>query len=381
MRILYISERPPYPFFLGGAARCAHEIMFSLVQNQQAECKAVGDSAFSNPPWSFPESEDYAALDIVAVNEQGASGEIDCHYPVQVIENFTQQLANYIDMQQPDIIWAQMEGAAFVVEQAYKKNIHSVLFVHDAEFDVAELIAISRQVSGIVCSSRFLANKVKKASGVKAEVVYPCPKTDFGVKGDPEGFLTMINPHAVKGFATFLDIARALPEEKFLLVESWKLDQISINALTEQLESLPNVKFIRRVSDMSEVYRQTRLLLVPSRWEEGFGMVAVEAQSCGIPVIASMRGGLPESVGEGGVLIKDYQNKDAWLKEIGRVLRDADYYAALSKLAYQHAHNELLSTQGSARRFLNFCNALLTQQVGRVSRTSLVDKIRGFIKR
>jgi glycosyltransferase involved in cell wall biosynthesis len=42
-------------------------------------------------------------------------------------------------------------------------------------------------------------------------------------------------------------------------------------------------------------------------------MVAVEAQSCGIPIIASARGGLPEAVGDGGLLIEDYRNVEAWV--------------------------------------------------------------------
>ena len=110
----------------------------------------------------------------------------------------------------------------------------------------------------------------------------------------------MINPHRVKGIDTFLEIARRLPNEKFLLVESWTLGNTELETLKSKLASLANVSFLRRVPDVQEIYRQTKLLIVPSVWEEAFGRVVIEAQSCKIPVIVSQRGGLPEAVGDGG---------------------------------------------------------------------------------
>ena len=54
---------------------------------------------------------------------------------------------------------------------------------------------------------------------------------------------------------------------------------------------------------MGRVFDRTRVLLMPSIWEEPFGRLPVEAGACGIPTLASARGGLPESVGDGGILI------------------------------------------------------------------------------
>jgi glycosyltransferase involved in cell wall biosynthesis len=107
-------------------------------------------------------------------------------------------------------------------------------------------------------------------------------------------------------------------------------------ALEQQLTGAPNVRFLRRVSDMRQIYRQTKLLLVPSVWEEGFGMVAVEAQSCRIPVVASVRGGLPESVGEGGLLVDDYLDADSWVDAIANV-QNAGRYPAFATRAARHA--------------------------------------------
>lgn len=156
----------------------------------------------------------------------------------------------------------------------------------------------------------------------------------------------------MKGIDTFLAIAQRLPTESFLLLESWKLSDADLANLQARLTALPNVRFQRRVSDMRAIYRQTKLLLIPSIWEEGFGMVAIEAQSCGIPVIASARGGLPESVGDGGLLIPDYRNVDAWIEAINRILRDVAVYRDESRRALNHARSPDFAPPQLARRFL-----------------------------
>jgi glycosyltransferase involved in cell wall biosynthesis len=264
----------------------------------------------------------------------------------------------------PHVIWAQLEGAASVLQSAAKKGIQGLLFVHDAEFDPRELRRIGDLGCHVVCSSDFLAGQTCKVIGRTAHVVYPCPETEFGVAGDPQGYVTMINPHRVKGIETFIEIATRMPVEKFLLVESWKLMDRDLAALEERLAGVPNVRFVRRVSDMRQVYGQTKLLLVPSVWEEGFGMVAVEAQSCGIPVIASARGGLPESVGDGGLLIDDYLNAHAWVSAIGHLSNDDAHYAAFAARAAHHAASESFTASFSARRFYDICSSKVRPRKG-----------------
>ena len=67
MRILYASERPPYPFFLGGAARCAHHLLASMTELGSAECMAVGSADYAQTPWSYPLPADFDALGVRAI--------------------------------------------------------------------------------------------------------------------------------------------------------------------------------------------------------------------------------------------------------------------------------------------------------------------------
>ena len=275
----------------------------------------------------------------------------------QLFPDFHDGLGQLIDSFRPDVVWTQLEGARSILEFAHGKGVQGLLFVHDAEFDPAELRAIGDLGSHVVCSSRFLARKAREVIHREARVVYPCPETNFGVAGDRSGHITMINPYRVKGIATFIEIAKQLPAERFLLVESWRLSDEDAASLNRQLAEVANIRFVRRVSDMRQIYGQTRLMLVPSMWEEGFGMVAIEAQSCGIPVIASARGGLPESVGDGGVLIEDYRNVGAWIAAIGEVMNDGRTYDAYAARARRHALAEEFTVSSSAHCFLEACSA------------------------
>ena len=365
MRILYASHRPPYPFFLGGAARCAHRLLQSLAREHGAACLAVGAADYQVTPWAVPADEDHAALGILSVAQGGADAgrtdgplpALDCGYPVRLLPDFGATLRQTIVDFEPDIVWSQLEGAFEALAMSREFGVQGLLYVHDAEDDPALLRRTAALSCHVVCSSAFLARKVSAVIGRPAHVVYPASDWCFGTVGDTAGFVTMVNPHAVKGLDTFLEVARRMPQQRFLLQESWKLGDAALADLQSRLAALPNVCFQHRVADMRAVYAQTRLLIAPSVWQEGFGMVVVEAQSCGIPVIASARGGLPESVGDGGMLIEDYLEPAAWVEAMAPLLSDDQAYRDASARAMRHAGSAEFMPKELARRLMAVCSA------------------------
>lgn len=62
---------------------------------------------------------------------------------------------------------------------------------------------------------------------------------------------------------------------------------------------LSNVHFLGRRDDIPQLLPDATLAVVPSVWEEAFGLTVVEAMSCGVPVIASDVGGIPEIIEDG----------------------------------------------------------------------------------
>jgi glycosyltransferase involved in cell wall biosynthesis len=153
----------------------------------------------------------------------------------------------------------------------------------------------------------------------------PVDYRDFDTKIEPidNQFITLINLNENKGVKIFEEIARAMPNKKFLGVMGSYDDQITSN--------LPNITYINKTTDILSVYKQTRILLMPSKYES-WGMTATEAMSSGIPVICSEAEGLKENCGKAGIFIKDRDDIQSWVNEITK-LDDAKAYAAASKKA------------------------------------------------
>ncbi len=125
------------------------------------------------------------------------------------------------------------------------------------------------------------------------------------VQGRKPRYVTFVNPAPYKGVFVFVAIAARLaairPDISLLVVEG-RTSPALLHSIGIDLTRFPNVRVIETTADPREFYSVTKLLLIPSLWNESFGLVAVEAMINGIPVLASNRGALPEIVGNGGDL-------------------------------------------------------------------------------
>jgi len=88
---------------------------------------------------------------------------------------------------------------------------------------------------------------------------------------------------------------------------------------------------------LATVYQAADLVLMPS-WSESFGLVALEAQACGTPVVAAGVGGLQHAVGDGttGVLVASHQ-PEAWAGAVARLLSNPRRLAAMGAAAARFA--------------------------------------------
>ncbi|MEH1011980.1 D-inositol-3-phosphate glycosyltransferase [Micromonospora sp. CPCC 206060] len=92
-------------------------------------------------------------------------------------------------------------------------------------------------------------------------------------------------------------------------------------------------------SDLPALYRAADLVAVPSH-NESFGLVALEAQACGTPVVAAAVGGLVTAVrDEVSGLLVDGHNPVDWARTLGRLLPAPARRAELSRGAVAHACN------------------------------------------
>lgn len=137
--------------------------------------------------------------------------------------------------------------------------------------------------------------------------------------------ITLINCTYTKGAGVLADLAKRMPDRKFLAVRGAyghqqppDLDNVIV------LDEMPG----RQMRDA--VYARTRLLLMPSDYES-WGRVGVEAMASGIPVLAHPTEGLTESLGRAGIFC-DRGDVDAWQAAI-EALDDRDTYRAASRRA------------------------------------------------
>jgi glycosyltransferase involved in cell wall biosynthesis len=98
-----------------------------------------------------------------------------------------------------------------------------------------------------------------------------------------------------------------------------------------------HVHFTGYVDDagLAELLNGAAALVFPSLWE-GFGLPAVEAMSCGVPVLASRRGSLPEVIGEAGLFFEP-ESPTAIAECVVRFLADPELRVRLRQIALERA--------------------------------------------
>ncbi len=111
--------------------------------------------------------------------------------------------------------------------------------------------------------------------------------------------------------------------------------------LVEKLGIQGVVKFTGRITDEEFVrqYAKATVAVIPSVYE-GFGLPAGEAMACGVPVISTTGGALPEVVGDAGILVPP-ADPTALADAIRKVLTEPALAKKLSTAGYQRVQNHL----------------------------------------
>ena len=176
------------------------------------------------------------------------------------------------------------------------ENAAKVIFVSNALLNKAK----SYSYSG--------SNSVVIPNGIEPDLFKPLDrekiKRELGLNKKVVGYVGGLKPikRADKFHEIFETIA-STQEVEFLVVGDGELRE-KIEKECKQRKI--NVKFVGRVPNDEVPYyiNAMDVLILPSR-NEGFGTVVIEAQSCGVPVVGSDNGGIPEAIGDGGIVVKE----------------------------------------------------------------------------
>jgi glycosyltransferase involved in cell wall biosynthesis len=229
--------------------------------------------------------------------------------PAQRVRMLRRQIAEF----QPDWVLVSSEdlGHALLREAQHSAQGRVVYLAHTPQFfpfgpeswnPDRHAAGTAAEAAGIVAIGRHVAGYIQETLGRAAAVIHPpiYGAGPFAAYDNFErGYITMINPCAVKGVSIFLHAARRLPARRFAVVPGWGTTAED----RREIGRLPNVRVLPNAPRIDTVLAETRVLLMPSLWYEGFGLIVMEAMLRGIPVIASDSGGLKEAKSGTGYVI------------------------------------------------------------------------------
>jgi glycosyltransferase involved in cell wall biosynthesis len=159
-------------------------------------------------------------------------------------------------------------------------------------------------VDAIIFPSEYSRRLYSRRVGLDGIVIPDPIRLDKVIAQNPEPkYLTFINPQFEKGAAVFarlaLELGRRRPDIPLLVVEG-RGTADGLAGLPVDLSGLTNLHRMANTPDPRDFYRVSRAVLMPSLWRESLGRVPIEAMANGIPVLASDRGALPETLGDAG---------------------------------------------------------------------------------
>ncbi|HEX9990161.1 MAG TPA: glycosyltransferase family 1 protein [Chloroflexia bacterium] len=230
--------------------------------------------------------------------------------------------------------------------------------VYRAARDAEALIALSQSArDDIVSLLGVKPDKVAVIPAAAGDEFSPPPNVkeaqeasalEFGLPAPGEGgyvlFVSTIEPRKnlpvmLEAYRLLLDHKRVSPAPVLAIAgsEGWLYEKVY-----ERIDSLKlrdNVRLLGRVpgEHLPRLYQGARAFALPSLYE-GFGLPALEAMACGVPVLASTGGSLPEVVGDAGILL-DPHDAEAWSAALERGLLDEAEEKRMRRTGPQQAAN------------------------------------------
>ncbi|WP_346711025.1 glycosyltransferase [Phocaeicola salanitronis] len=195
-----------------------------------------------------------------------------------------------------------------------------------------------------ICPSHFMAEKMVQGGfrKDKLKVLYnfidieKCSKDDY-IKEDYYCYVGRLSHE--KGISTLVKAASKLP---------YKLKIIGAGPLLDYLKNMNrelkgNLEFLgfKQWDEIKELVGKARFSVTPSEWYEVFGLVNIEAQCLGTPVLGSHIGGIPELIDEGvnGMTFESGNTSDL-AKKIKAMYNTKFDYKAIAEIAMKRYNAE-----------------------------------------
>jgi glycosyltransferase involved in cell wall biosynthesis len=366
-RLLFATQFEFFPEALGGAQISTHRLLSGLVDEGwevAAVCRLSSPFSRSYRSGLFPALSrgrlpELAATDDTLGYRCWRLVGLPQRSPLRKLDRrlVRRSFARCLEVFQPDVVLGDSSAGCPLLRQALARGYPCIYLARSIPaIGAPSIIPHNLFLAG---NSPYTAAILEAISGQPIEVVRPMVyAADYRVERRDPRFVTFINPVPQKGVSIAVEVARRMPGTRFLFIKGkWPLaSPKTVEAMVRPARDLPNVEVWEHLLDMREVYRVTRVLLAPSQFLETFGRVIIEAQTNGIPVVAARVAGIPDTLGEGGVLVDPKHDVDAYVKALQELEQDPAHYARLSNLALENSHRPELAPGRQLRTFVRFVN-------------------------
>lgn len=207
--------------------------------------------------------------------------------------------------------WPRMCGNCMA---RYYKTWHKVAFYYKSWSDTSyRWQEVKKNVDYFVYISTYIQERINLEPG---SVVFNPVDIDKIRIGDVESgkILYIGNVTDRKGVKILVEAAKGLNVTLHIVGDGYLLPKIEENNIVKH----GGIEYEESLKHLSDA----EMLIVPSLWPEPFGRVVVEGMAAGLPVIVTPVGGLPEVVGDAGIILKG-TNVDELRSTIQRVHEDA----------------------------------------------------------
>ena len=350
MRVLFASTYPHFPDIVGGLQTSTDDLCAALTDMGIEPVVLCGQNEHG-PTQGHARADDSLGYRTIRSPD-----------PVRDLPAVVAALAADAVVVQSGTVLAPLLAAALGTDAAV------LTWLHNVETSQLGGSLVPDPAVRHIANSVFTARRWRALCGINCAVIAPAIRPQrYLVRRDPAADRVLfVNPVPIKGVEIAFDLAAAHPDIPFRFVESWSLDPRWRDYCRSRAATLGNIEWRPAQHDMAALYRDTRLLLMPSIWEETFGRTVIEAQLNGIPVLASRRGGLPESVGAGGWLIDPDGDPAVWRQALRRLWSEPDLHHQVSVAATANALRPDFTAPLVAARFASLVAAHIADRCGEI---------------
>jgi N-acetyl-alpha-D-glucosaminyl L-malate synthase BshA len=241
--------------------------------------------------------------------------------------------------------------SAFLAKQILNSDLKIITTLHGTDITLVGLepsyLPVMKfsieQSDGVTAVSRFLREKTTTNYGIEKEITvipnFVDPEKykriaceDIRAKFAPKGEKVLVHisnfrllkrvPDVIK---IFNEVLKKIPSKLILVGDG--PDRSASELLVRELAVQDHVKFLGKQSELVPLLSSADLMLMPSQ-SESFGLSALEAMACEVPVISTSVGGLPEL---------QIHGQTGYIAEIGDIDRMARYAIELLTNEQKHA--------------------------------------------